>query len=78
MKVSPEMERFFMEQCVGSHTGQMAMVPNNPVIQGIIFATFGKSDIDSNDFREFMNGVADALQNDEITKSLQTARDCPF
>lgn len=79
--VSIEMARFFMDQVVGNHNGQMAMIPNSPVLQSMIIASFGTADINSNEFRQFLNGVADALADDTVAAERNRIRadnDFPF
>lgn len=64
--------RFFYEQCAGSTTGHMAMVPNNPVIFGLIKACSNHSDnsyaATEMDFAEILRGMADSLDESEQEK----------
>lgn len=36
--------KFFYEQCAGSTSGHMAMIPNNPVLFGLIKSMSGTND----------------------------------
>jgi len=76
MEVSLPMAKFFMDQIVGLHNGHMASIPNNPVLQSMIIAYFGTYKIDSEQFREFLNGVSEALRKEEAD-SLSAAQKIP-
>ena len=84
MKVPIEIARFFMYQCVGSYSGHMASIPNNPVMQGIVLATLGGQNVDARMFSEFLIGMADALDADAAKKAKEKAEynaaldSCPF
>ena len=58
---------FFYEQCAGSTTGHMAMLPNNPVMFGLIKAHSGKKDncyaSTKTEFSAFLRKIADELDS---------------
>lgn len=63
--VNGPMAKLFYEQCAGTTTGQMALVPNNPVLFGLVGAHSEKIDncysATQTEFAVFLRGVADAL-----------------
>ena len=58
---------FFYEQCAGTFAGHMGMVPNNPVLFGILKAHSGKQDnnyaASKTDFINFLRETADSLDS---------------
>lgn len=53
----------FYEQCMGSHNGQMASVPNNPVLNSICRSHGVNSKIE---FAQFLKKVAEHLENEKF------------
>ena len=62
IKVSEPVAEFFMDQCMGESTGQMAMVPNNPVLFGLTAAHRIKG---KEDFAKFLIDVANQLTKEQ-------------
>ena len=60
--VSEATAQFFYEQCAGEYTGHMSLIPNNPVIHGLIKA---HSAIERSDFTRFLRQCADKLDRAE-------------
>ena len=56
---------FFYEQCAGTTSGHMALIPNNPVIFGLVRAVTGTSDnchaASQTEFAELLRDMADFL-----------------
>lgn len=70
MIVTTEIAKFFAEQCAGTHEGQMAHVPNNPVLRGLLSAygaTSGAA-VDYPKFCDFLRAVADQLEQGKKVK----------
>ncbi len=63
--VSKPMAKLFYEQCAGTYCGQMANLPNSPLLFGLIAAHGGKVDdkyaSTQTEFAEFLRSCADAL-----------------
>lgn len=59
------MAEFFYEQCAGTTTGHMAMIPNNPVIYGLIKASSNTHGSDhaasQTEFAAILRKIADDL-----------------
>ena len=57
--------KFFYEQCAGVTNGQMALIPNNPVLFGLLSAVTGTKDncyaASQTDFAKFLRETADWL-----------------
>lgn len=57
--------KFFYEQCAGTTSGHMAMVPNNPTLFALISATGDLSDscyaTTQTEFASFLREMAEAL-----------------
>jgi len=69
--------RFFYEQCAGSTTGHMAMIPNNPVLFGLIKSISGNNDkayaATQSEFADMLRLMADDLDPaDEQRKNRPT------
>jgi hypothetical protein len=58
IKVSEPVATFFMDQCIGETSGHMAMIPNNPVLDGLITAHGVKN---KKDFAAFLIDVSNQL-----------------
>lgn len=58
IEVSSPVAKYFFEQCAGSCNGQMASVPNNPVLHGLCLAHKADS---KDSFSKFLREVADRL-----------------
>jgi len=63
VNVSKEMAIFFKDQLVGTYSGHMAAIPNNPVLYGLMAAH--KADNSNRDFAEFLRQVADKIDPQE-------------
>jgi hypothetical protein len=59
--------KFFYEQCAGTTSGHMAMVPNNPTMFALVRAYTGKHDncyaATEKQFAEMLREMADALDS---------------
>jgi len=58
VKVNEAIANLFYEQCMGTHSGHMANIPNNPVLMSICVASGVK---DVNSFKQFLASVDDHL-----------------
>lgn len=70
IEVNQSTAEFFMDQCIGQHTGHMAMIPNNPTLFSLTrmhtTAILGeKRQMDRLQFAKFCRGVADQLEKDQ-------------
>ncbi len=67
------MAEFFYEQCAGSTSGHMAMLPNNPVVYGLIKAHTGTRDnchaATKTDFAVLLRKMADELTDGPTPQS---------
>ena len=65
--ISKELADFFIDECFGSHTGHMAMIPNNPTLQGLARA---HGVVDSNGHvvprraKAFLREICDRIESD--------------
>ena len=61
--------KFFYEQCAGTSAGHMAMIPNNPVLFGLIKAHTGKNDqyyaATQTEFAAMLIDMAKLLQSED-------------
>jgi len=59
--------KFFYEQCVGTHSGHMANIANNPVLFGLISAATGTNDnchaASQTKFAKLLREMADQLDS---------------
>ena len=59
--------KFFYEQCAGTSTGHMAMIPNSPVMFGLVKAYSGVKDncyaATQKQFAKMLREMADSLDN---------------
>jgi len=58
----------FYQQCAGSTTGHMAMIPNNPVLHGMLSAAYpdfacGVHACSKEQFAEFLQQASEALRS---------------
>jgi len=63
MKVSKETAKFFMDQCVGTYSGHMAAIPNNPVLYGLL-KCHGIDQHSTHQMAEFLCAVAYELKEE--------------
>lgn len=61
IKVSEAVAKYFYNQVCGLYSGHMALIPNNPVLQGLMEA-HGVNN--PKDFAGFLREVADNLEKD--------------
>ena len=61
LTVSEPVAEFFMQQCVGEHSGHMSMIPNNPVLYGLVQSHRA---LGRNEFVRFLRQIADQLDKD--------------
>jgi hypothetical protein len=59
--------KFFYEQCAGTTSGHMAMIPNNPTMFALVKAHSGRDDnhyaATQTEFSEMLRQMADALDS---------------
>jgi len=60
--VSEAVAKYFYEQCSGQYNGHMSMIPNNPVLFGLLQAHSVGS---PTDFARFCRQVADQLEKEQ-------------
>jgi len=58
LKVSEAVAEFFMDQCMGETSGHMSMIPNNPVLFGLVSAHRART---KEDFAAFLIDVSNQL-----------------
>lgn len=63
MEISKEMARLFQEQCVGTYSGHMASIPNNPVLFSIFIALFGNEYDAREKFADALIAMGNALKS---------------
>lgn len=63
MDVSEETAKFFVDQCIGTHSGHMAAIPNNPVLFGLLKA-HGVESYNTDCMAKFLEKVAAHLRNE--------------
>ena len=62
--VSKELAELFFQQCCGSYSGHMAMIPNNPVLHSIFIACGINAEHDRDSRAKFaakLRQIADAI-----------------
>ena len=57
--------KIIMEQCIGSYSGHMASIPNNPIIYSMFRAVMTEHNTrnDEKDFAIALRKIADALED---------------
>ena len=66
MKISIEIARLFKDQCIGSYSGHMASIPNNPVLQSIFIAISGDTYKASDEFADTIILIGEALKVENL------------
>lgn len=63
MNISKPLAKFFKYQICGESAGHMAMIPNNPVLHGLMMAhSKYETRMSDEEFCEFLRGVVSALE----------------
>jgi hypothetical protein len=62
MEVSIEMARLFKDQCVGSYSGHMSMISNNPIMQSIFMSILPRNNHSTEEFAEILIAIGNKLK----------------
>ena len=71
--ISPKavLAEIFMEQCIGTYSGHMSDIPNNPTLKGICEAAMGLRDVQSSGtgirlkFKTMLHEMAENLTDEK-------------
>ncbi len=65
-EVSQATAFYFKDICIGEYSGHMAMIPNNPIVQGLVKAH--EATKSNATFADFLRQVADQISPKESGK----------